>query len=72
MVLLDYRMPGRNGIEVAADILAEDPHQHVILFSAYFSEDVVAEASRLGVRECVSKDHVKTLPEILRKYCPHN
>jgi two-component system nitrate/nitrite response regulator NarL len=69
VVLLDYRMPGMNGIEVATAILGEDPAQHVLLFSAYFDDDIVAEAARIGVRECVSKDSVKALPDILRKYC---
>ena len=72
VVLLDYRMPGRNGIEIATEILAEDPDQHVLLFSAYFDDDIVAEAARIGVRECVSKDHAKAIPDILRKYCSPN
>jgi DNA-binding NarL/FixJ family response regulator len=71
VVLLDYRMPGRNGIDIAREILAERPEQPVLLFSAYFDDDVVAEAARVGVRECVSKDYVKALPDILRKYCPN-
>jgi two-component system response regulator DesR len=71
VVLLDYRMPGLNGIDVASAILSEDPHQHVLLFSAYFTDDIIAEAEEIGVRECVSKDYVKVLPDILRKYCPN-
>jgi DNA-binding NarL/FixJ family response regulator len=72
VVLLDHRMPGRTGLEIASEILAEDPTQHIVLFSAYFDEDVIAEAARIGVRECVSKDYVKMLPDILRKYCCPN
>jgi DNA-binding NarL/FixJ family response regulator len=69
VVLLDHRMPGRTGLDIATEILAEDPNQHVLLFSAYFDDEIVAEAARIGVRECVSKDYVKALPAILRKYC---
>jgi DNA-binding NarL/FixJ family response regulator len=72
VVLLDYRMPGRNGIEIASEILAEDPTQHILLFSAYFDDEILDEAARVGVRECISKDHVMGLPEILRKYGSEN
>jgi DNA-binding NarL/FixJ family response regulator len=72
VVLLDHRMPGRTGLEIATEILAEDPSQHILLFSAYFDDDVLAEAARIGVRECVSKDDAKALPGILRRYCSPN
>jgi DNA-binding NarL/FixJ family response regulator len=65
-------MPGRNGIEIATEILAEDPRQHILLFSAYFDDEIIAEAARIGVRECVSKDDAMALPEILRRYCSDN
>jgi DNA-binding NarL/FixJ family response regulator len=71
VVLLDYRMPGLNGIDVATAILSEDPEQHVLLFSAYFTDEIIADAERIGIRECVSKDYVKVLPDLLRKYCPN-
>ena len=70
VIVLDFRMPGRNGLEVAADILSTAPTQQILLFSAYLDDDTVAEAKRIGVRECISKDQVKTLPDIIRKYCP--
>jgi DNA-binding NarL/FixJ family response regulator len=70
VILLDFRMPGRNGLEVAADILETSPEQNILLFSAYLDESTVAEAQRVGVRECVSKDQVKDLPDIIRKYSP--
>ncbi|HZA08247.1 MAG TPA: response regulator [Nitrososphaeraceae archaeon] len=36
VVILDYRMPKINGIQVIKDILALNPHQRVILASSYF------------------------------------
>jgi DNA-binding NarL/FixJ family response regulator len=65
-------MPGRTGLEIATEILAEDPSQHILLFSAYFDDETLAEAARIGVRECVSKDDAKALPAILRRYCSPN
>ena len=61
IVLLDYRMPGRNGIEIATEILAEDPRQHILLFSAYFDDEILAEAARIGERHGVVLRHALAL-----------
>src|SRR5436305_11191950 len=34
VIVLDNRMPDRNGLDVAAEMLAERPDQSIILFSA--------------------------------------
>jgi CheY-like chemotaxis protein len=44
-VVLDYNMPGRNGLEVAKEILAVNPHQRIIFASAYV-RDILMEAAR--------------------------
>jgi len=66
VILLDNQMPKLSGVEVAARILAEAPEQLIVLFSAYLSEDLRAEALRLGVAACVSKVDVVNLPTIIR------
>ena len=38
VVILDYRMPGMNGMEVAKEILNADPNQRIIFASAYVKE----------------------------------
>jgi CheY-like chemotaxis protein len=38
VVLLDYRMPQINGLEVAKEILAVSSHQRIIFASAYIRE----------------------------------
>ena len=35
VVILDYKMPGMNGMDVAKKILAVNPHQRIIFASAY-------------------------------------
>jgi DNA-binding NarL/FixJ family response regulator len=70
VVVLDNRMPGRSGLEVAAEILAEQPDQSIILFSAFLDEDTLAQADALGVRACLSKDHYDELPAALWRYGP--
>jgi CheY-like chemotaxis protein len=65
VVLLDNQMPRKTGIEAAAEILAEAPDQIIVLFSAYLSDTILAEARRLGVAACVSKSDVADLPRII-------
>lgn len=70
VVVLDNRMPGRSGLEVAAEILAERPDQSIILFSAFLDDDTLARADALGVKACLSKDHYDQLPAALWRYGP--
>lgn len=65
VVLLDNRMPGLTGLEVAAEILSDHPTQIVVLFSAHLDQATVARAEGLGVAACVSKNDVTKLPGIL-------
>lgn len=70
VVVLDYRMPGRTGLDVAAEILAEQPDQSIILFSAYLDDDTRQRADDIGVRACISKDAYDELPAALWRYGP--
>jgi CheY-like chemotaxis protein len=65
VIVLDYKMPGLSGLEVATRVLAESPDQPIILFSANLSADVRERAHELGVRSCVPKAAVKTLPALI-------
>ncbi len=65
VVLLDNQMPGPSGLEVAAEILARDPHQLILLFSAVLSEQTLAEASRVGIAACLSKSDVIKVGTVL-------
>jgi DNA-binding NarL/FixJ family response regulator len=64
-VVLDNRMPGMTGLETARQILADDPEQSIILFSAYLDAQTVSEAAALGVRLCLDKTEVGRIPEAL-------
>ena len=66
VIVLDYHMPGRDGLAVAAEILTECPSQALILFSASLDEMTQRRADRIGVRACLSKDQVDDLPELIR------
>src|ERR1700710_703339 len=47
VVLLDNRMPGLTGLEVAEQMLARHPSQVIVLFSAHLERLVVGESSAI-------------------------
>ena len=65
VLLLDNRMPTMSGLEVAARVLEQVPGQRIILFSAYLTKEIEAEAKAIGIRACVSKNLVSRLPEVI-------
>jgi len=62
VVIIDYRMPDRTGLEVAAEMLAEEPGQPIILFSAYLDTAVADAAEQTGVCSVLDKDRFNDLP----------
>ena len=70
VVILDNRMPGLTGIEVAERILAEKPEQRIILFSAYLDSDTVKAARRVGINRCLEKTQITRLPSELWALAP--
>jgi CheY-like chemotaxis protein len=66
VVVLDNRMPGLTGIEVAERILTLHPTQIVVLFSAALDPEIEKKAQELGVKACVAKTDTEKLPGIIR------
>ena len=66
VVLLDNRMPGLTGLEVAEHMLAQHPSQVIILFSAHIDDSTEARAREIGIAACVAKTEVSRLSEIIR------
>ncbi|HEX7937450.1 MAG TPA: response regulator [Gemmatimonadaceae bacterium] len=55
IVLMDFKMPGMDGMSAFKAIKALRPTMRVVLMSAYLAHDVVAEAEREGVMRVMSK-----------------
>ena len=67
VVILDNRMPGLTGIEVAQQILAERPSQIIVLYSAFLDDEVRAQADEVGIARCVSKEDLDRLPGVIHE-----
>ncbi len=67
VVILDNQMPGRDGIEVAAEMLEQEPRQRIVLFSAFLTSDLKAQAEAIGVKACLGKDDYEQLPALIEE-----
>lgn len=55
-VLLDYNLPGTNGVEILRRILDEKPHCPVVMLTGGGSEEVAVAAMKIGAADYLSKD----------------
>jgi DNA-binding NarL/FixJ family response regulator len=68
LLLLDIRMPVKDGLQVLRELKAERSATQVILLVATLSDDELLEATRLGVRGVVLKEMApRLLVQCIRK-----
>jgi CheY-like chemotaxis protein len=67
VLVLDYRMPGLTGIELARNLREESGVPPMIMCSAYLNPEIEDEAKKLGV-PTVSKTDLKLLVEMIRAH----
>ena len=65
VVVLDMRMPGMTGLDVARRIFEKDPTQPIVLCSAYLDQEDRDEAKRIGVLACVDKTDMGRLAQVV-------
>ena len=52
-IIVDYKLPGMDGLEFLERIKEDHPDAMKILITAYGSEEVIFEAGRMGVRDFI-------------------
>jgi len=68
VVVLDYNMPGLDGLLTARLIREERPDQAIILYTAYLDGELEEKAARAGIALCVEKaDGLLTLERHIRR-----
>jgi CheY-like chemotaxis protein len=64
VVVLDARMPGTDGYEAAAMLLASRPGLPILLCSAIVDDHTRELAEAAGISACLSKDHFEAIPRV--------
>ncbi len=66
MVILDYSMPGMDGLHVAQEIYKALPSTHILICTLFPSRELDREAMKYGIRHVISKAEMsKTLVAVL-------
>ena len=65
MVILDFQMPGINGLETARRMLTIFPKLPILLFTQHASPDLEKHSKEVGIRAMVSKTATLSMIEII-------
>lgn len=55
LVMLDIKMPNKNGLETLQDIKSKHPNQKVMIVTGYQSVELISEITQLGANGYVTK-----------------
>jgi CheY-like chemotaxis protein len=70
VIVMDYKMPGMDGLTAAKQIRDERRHQAIILYTAYLDALLEAQAAEAGVALCVGKvEGLTELERIITELC---
>jgi DNA-binding NtrC family response regulator len=68
LVVTDFSMPGRSGLDVARELLAVRPDICIVLVSGYLDDALTASSREIGIRHVVYKANtVKELCESVHR-----
>jgi CheY-like chemotaxis protein len=70
IVVVDYKMPGMDGLDTARGIRQRRPDQVMILYTAYIDEALEKAAADAGISLCIGKvDGLSSLEREINRLC---
>ncbi len=70
IVVIDYKMPGMDGLDTARGIRQRRQDQVMILYTAYIDEALERAASEAGISLCIGKvDGLSSLEREINRLC---
>jgi len=63
VILLDFKMPDLNGLDVATQISRSFPEIPILMVTVHFSKQLVEAAQRVGIRGACAKSDVSCIVE---------
>ena len=69
VIILDLRMPKRDGLSALAELRSNEPNAHVVIVSANYVSDQFREARAMGAEDCIDKlDFLIRIPDLIAHY----
>ena len=65
LIVLDFAMPVKNGLDAARTITSESPNSEIVLFTAHATNQLTKEAKQVGIRTVVAKDSTASLEQLV-------
>ncbi len=70
VIVMDYAMPGMDGLEASKKILEAQPSQKIILYTAYPTNELEQQAHDAGIVLCLGKvEGLETLERHISQLC---
>ena len=63
VVLLDFRMPDLNGLDVARELARQRPEIPILMVTVYLSSQLASEAKAAGIRGACAKSDIGSIVE---------
>src|SRR5690606_10830466 len=57
-LLLDYSLPGRDGLEILKTLRVSNPYLPVVFLTGYGNDRIAVEAMRCGAQDYISKSNI--------------